>query len=416
MKNSKLFLLIFTMCLTTGCNKTNTEVEETPEEITYTRHIPSSWKPEENGRMFDENPLEQWYNYCSSIFVEDDGYAYCYYCRNVSSGNPSADRIWMRKGAKNKDDVWYWSEPMMMLDIRDVGWDKKGQCDPKVIKGEFHYNNAEYKYLMSYLGGAGDGDANYGCTFGYAVSKSPEGPWIRVDEISPRIPFSEIYINPTSSSQLWGIGQPSMISCDKKGKVLVFYTKHLGYQIETGTDWTTIVERWDFSNLNNAKMEWSYMLRGYGLERRTGGEDTITNADFMYDPNRSILYLVTDVHPFGIGYGLEGRDYPENIPLLGRLSYADLNFEGDILGDSIAKTNGVLHWIDIKQLSPLDDGFERHSNQGFYTDPYGWMLYKNKIEWSYTVSRTTEYNALSENWFTLRIHRYELDISKGLGK
>ena len=378
-------------------------------------NIPKSYKPEENGLMFDENPFEQWYNYCASIFVED-GYAYCYYCRNVASGNPAADRIWMRKGVKNGKGVWYWSEPSLMMETRTEGWDKKGQCDPKVIKGEFKYGNEKYNYLMSYLGGAGDGGDNYGCTFGYAVSQNPEGPWTRVDEISPRMRFQDIYVNPSASSQLWGIGQPSMISCDKKGKVLVFYTKHLGYQLETGTDWTTVVERWDFSDLKNAKMEWSYYLRGYGLQRRSGTEDTITNADFMYDPYRSVMYLVTDVHPFGIGYGINGRDYPENIPLLGRLSYADLNFESDILGDSIARTDGILHWTDMKQLSQLDDGFERHSNQGFYTDPYGWMLYKDKIEWSYTVSKTTEYDAKSDNWFSLRIHRFELDISKGLNK
>lgn len=401
MKKRILFLLSITVCLTAGCAPSETR---TP--------IPRDWKPEVDGRMFDESPFEKWYNYCASIFV-DDGYAYAYYCRNVSSGNPAADRIWMRKGAKSKN-TWYWSEPSLMLEARQEGWDKKGQCDPKVIKGEFKYGEETYNYLMAYLGGAGDGEANYGCTFGYAVSKKPEGPWLRVDEISPRIPFAEIYENSYASNTLWGIGQPSLVSCDKKGKVLVFYTKHLGYQLETGTDWTTYVERWDFSDLHNAKMEWSYPLRGYGLERRTGGEDTITNADFMYDPIRSTLYLVTDVHPFGIGYGLEGRDYPENIPLLGRLSYADLNFETDLLGDSIAQTNGILHWIDIKQLSQLDDGYERHSNQGFFTDAYGWMLYPNKIEWSYSVSRTTTYNSASENWFSLRIHRFEIDLSKGI--
>lgn len=94
----------------------------------------------------------------------------------------------------------------------------------------------------------------------------------------------------------------------------------------------------------------------------------------------------------------------------------NINFENEILGDSIAETNGILHWIDMKQLSQLDDGFERHSNQGFYTDPYGWMLYQDKIEWSYTTSKTTLTDERSENWFSLRIHRYELDISKGLNK
>lgn len=310
MKSKMLLILLAISSLLVGCSPNNTP-----------SNVPDGYLPEIDGLMFDESPFEQWYNYCSSIFVED-GIAYCYYCRNVASGNPAADRIWMRKGVKG-DNVWYWSEPTLMLEARETGWDKKGQCDPKVIKGNFKYGDEEYSYLMSYLGGAGEGDANYGCTFGYAISKTPEGPWVRVDEISPRIAYKDIYVNPNASNTLWGIGQPSMISCDKKGKVLVFYTKHLGYQLETNTDWTTIVERWDFSDLKNAKMEWSYQLRGYGLERRTGGEDTITNADFMYDPYRSTLYLVTDVHPFGIGYGLEGRDYPENIPLLGRLSYAE---------------------------------------------------------------------------------------------
>lgn len=370
----------------------------------------SDMTPEyETGLMFDEKIGTSYYNYCNSTIVKGDD-AYLWYCRNRGSA-VQGDRIAFRQG-KKKNGVWHWSEPVYALDpAEETAWDCAGQCDPNVIKGEFNYENKKYEYLMAYLGG--DGAGNYGCTFGFAVAESIYGPWKRVHTISPLISFTDLYPNAGNldpeQSYLWGAGQPSMISADKKGRILLFYTYHTDVDLGTDTSWTVVAERWDFSDLDNPVQEFSVKMRARGLKRRTGAEDTFTNADFMYDPERQVLYVATDVHPFGLAYK-DGDAYPDNMPNIGRIAYADLTLENEsVVGDTLNLTDGDMLWTDIIQISKENTGCSRNSNLGFFRDEYGYMAYPDKLEWGFSSSATSpvEDNSL---YYTWRIYRYEYEL------
>lgn len=356
---------------------------------------PKGNKESENGLLFDEAEFSRIYNYASTVVVEDN-VSHIWYCSNRSSSS-SGDHVFYRKGVKHKGD-WYWGEKQLVLSPGVAGeWDSANVCDPSVIKGDFKYQGETYSWLMAYLGCRTYG--NFENSFGFAVANSPEGPWKKVTTkaLAPMYDFYSLYPGGGDNMQLWGTGQPSIVSADKSGKVLVFYTKHFD------PEWGQMAERWDLSNLDNPVCEFSTRLEATGLvQRNSTQEDYITNADFMYDPYRNVLYTGTDVHPFG-------PDYPNNIPTVGRVAYADLtNDIGEVIGDSI---KDGLYWHEIEQLSEEATNNKRHSNLSFYRDAYGWMVNPNEIEVIYATSQTKDV----EDWaliYTWRLYRYSLYLGK----
>ena len=361
-----------------------------------TPKIPEGYVAEQdNGMMFDYPDFKKYYNYAPTLIVEGDK-AYLWYCTNIISA-VAGDHVAYREGVRIKNK-WYWSEQEIVLYPGNPGeWDCKHICDPSVIKGEFNYNGEVYNYLMSYLGCMTDG--NYENAFGFALSKQPQGPWVKVPEISPLIDFYEDY-GGTNGKMQWGTGQPSIVSVDKKGKVLVFYTKHT-YQ---DNGWGTMVERWDFSDLNNAKRDFVKYVPATGLYQKDGKTiDSITVADFMYDQYRNCIYVGTDVHPFGNGY-------PDNITDVSRVARLNLSSSEAVLGDTFQSSK--IKWEDLYHISQLDTGRGKNTNLGFYRDPYGWLPEKNRIE---TCVSAAENHLVSDSWqffFTLKLFRVEHELKQ----
>lgn len=349
--------------------------------------VPEGYTVEtEEGMMFDAEEYLYFYNYAPSVIVEDNK-AYVWYCTNLYSA-VAGDHIAYRKGEKIRGK-WYWSEQSIVLYPGERGeWDHKHICDPSVIKGEFKYQEKTYTYLMSYLGCMTDG--NYENAFGFAVAESIDGPWIRVPEVSPLIDFYGEYGGADGQSQ-WGTGQSSVVSVDKKGKVLIFYTKH-SYPYS----WGTVVERWDFSDLEHPEKEFSVHVKNTGLAQKDGNEDYITAADFMYDPYRQVMYVGTDVHPFG-------DLYPSNITDTSRVAQTSMA-QDSVLGDSFR--DGNVKWEDMFYVTEADTGRGKNTNLGFYRDPYGWLPAKDKMEVAVSAALASEYN--DWRWFfSLKLFRVE---------
>jgi hypothetical protein len=340
------------------------------------------------GPIFGEADFVSIYNYCPT-FLKDGADLHVWYCSNFAS-NANGDHIAYRKGIE-KDGVRYWGEKQIVFSPGEQGtWDAANVCDPSVIRGEFGYKGTAYTWLMAYLGCSTYG--NYENSVGFAVANAATGPWVRVPEVSPLYDFYTLYPNAANDQNQWGTGQPTVLSVDKKGKVLLFYTQNFD-----PPEWGQMVERWDFSDMEHPARDFSLRLPGKGLAQRDGKQDYITNADFMYDEKTGKLYVGTDVHPFG-------PDYPNNIPVVGRVAVTDL-WRGDaVLGDTL--NSGVTAtWKDVFQLSEALTGNKRHSNLGFIRDPYGYMPDSGKIDVTYTASDTLPY----EEWrliYTWRIYAY----------
>lgn len=271
-------LITAAACAATGCEEKKTMNTQIPEG--YVAEGSYAQTQEEKARMFDRQDVTYIYNYCPSVMQEGENIRHIYYCANIAD-RAVIDAIAYRRGIR-VEGVWYWSPEQIVLTPsektfdyktfdwdgvdwsaqdwdKDVAWDngawdRRHVCDPSVIKGEFAYRGENYSYLMAYLGCyVADRDNE----IGLAVSKSPAGPWVRVEYaadpekdvnhidglVSEKDPwtrgnrafiafdasFEEYYDSAAAQiAGAWGVGQPSLVSVDKKGKVLVFYTANGG--------------------------------------------------------------------------------------------------------------------------------------------------------------------------------------------
>ena len=336
-----------------------------------------------NGALFGEEEGMNMYNYCPSMFYEDDNTLHVYYCSNKISGNIT-DYVSYRKGIKVKDK-WYWSERQYVLGPTEGTWDARHTCDPAVIKGEFNYNGETYNYLMAYLGCVTNN--NMRNETGIAVAKKPEGPFIKVDEINPIAHVSD-------ELTTWGYGQPSLVSVDKKGQVLLFYTagEHDGTREK--------VERWDLSNLNDPKMEFSKYITSKGIyQLNSSRAGIISNADYAYDPINNEMYMISDTHPW------DSENEPVVLPLASRVAKLTEVDNGSKVGDTFISGEG--RWEYVAEINSQISGFNRNHNCCLVRDAYGHLRSSEQIEIAYTIS---EINYPAKSLWTYRLRRHVFDI------
>ena len=240
-------------------------------------------------------------------------------------------------------------------------WDSRHACDPSVVKGEFKFHGEEYNYLMAYLGCV-PSDCTQNET-GIAVSKTPDGPWIKCDfkedgvtKINPIVPFSDFSCNETS----WGTGQPSLVSVDKKGRVLLFTT--VGATNGTFTN----LREYDFSDIDNYKLlRERVSINIDGIRGSTGSASFINNADFGYDEVNKRIIMAKPRQFFGT----DGKS-PNFIADTIDVYYID-DTEGSEIGDVLfAGKNTTKIWKLIGSVNESLTGFLRNHNTGLVTDEY----------------------------------------------
>lgn len=347
-----------------------------------------------DGELFGDNIDEDFYNYCPTIMMEGNNVMHIWYCGNSISGRV-IDYIVYRKGILCGDGKWQFTEKEIILEPTPGTWDHVHTCDPSVVKGEFAYNNEHYDYLMAYLG-----CAEYNCTdneVGIAVAKSPSGPWIKIDSLNPIANYvnSEEY-----SPDMWGYGQPCVINIDKKGKVILFYTKG----VKSGT--STYLEEWDFSNLNQAIKLRETEIKNSGVVNAQGGADVINNADFAYDPVKHRIYCIKEDFPYPEDGGVNWIT-GSNV-----LMYMTLDKETGF--DRLFKD---YRWNICGKLSREATGNFRNHNAGIVTDEFGRIINPFEIPVVYTVcDPATDYPDWKSGgqWpalHTYRLHGYLFEVN-----
>ncbi len=410
----------------------------------YVAEGANAFSPEEEARMFDIPDAEYLYNYCPSIMQVSATERYIWYCTNLH--DMVIDAIGYRHGVKYKG-TWYWSPEEIALapseetldlgtfDFDGVGnveddvpwdngaWDRRHTCDPTVVKGKFNYKDKTYSYLMAYLGCyVADRDNE----IGLAVAENPAGPWTRVeyaadpseDEnhvdglVSARNPwtrrnrafirfdeqFEEYYQNDLERlNGKWGVGQPSMVSVDKAGKVLLFYTVNGGIG-------RVVADRWDLSDLEHPVLEKRETLVQRGITNYTNeyGTWACTNSDLAYDPVKDRFYMIGDGFPFL-------ADEPSYIAAYSYLGFLrNTAGEGSVLGDCFFGEPALRAcWNEVDFIDEYRTGYARNHNCGLVRDEYGWIPDPDTVEVGVTAS-----TAGSDFGYTYRISRYALDVSK----
>jgi len=349
-------------------------------------------------QLFGDDLNANFYNYCPTIMMEGNAIMHIWYCSNKTSGNVT-DYIAYRRGELQADGRWIFTEKSLVLQPTPGTWDERHTCDPSVIKGNFSYNATSYSYLMAYLGCVtNDSSRN---EIGLAVSQFPEGPWIKVAEANP---IANYYESPeyVPDQWTWGYGQPSLVSVDKAGKVLLFYTKG----IATGT--FEAAELWDLSDLNAPQKLSSANVSNAGIVNISGGADVINNADFAYDPYSKRLYVIKEDFPY------PSDENPTWITASNTIEYINLG-EESYPGESLFKGE-TLRWQKVGSIGPNETGFARVHNCGIMTDPYGWLMNPFQIPIVYTMS---DFSSDYPQWgsggqwpslHTYRLHGYLLEI------
>lgn len=348
------------------------------------------------GQLFGDDINQNFYNYCPTILIEGNNIMHIWYCSNEKSGNVT-DYVAYRKGILHGDGKWTFSEKQLVLSPGSGNdFDARHVCDPSVIKGEFKYNNTDYKYLMSYLGCY---TSNVTCNeVGIAVANKPEGPWVKVKEVNPICNYYNSTDFGSDGNNYWGYGQPSLVSVDKKGTVLLFYTKG----VKLGT--FTYVEKWDLSNLSNPKK------LDEGKLDDNGEIAQFNNADFAYDPVSKRIYTVKEDHVDG-WYPTDGG--VNWIPGSNSVFYTSMNSSDAQVGDTLFKNHS---WSKVITLNKALTGFDRVHNSGIVTDEYGWLMDYTSVPVVYTMSKLkTDYPNWSAGgqWpalHTYRMHGYSVSV------
>ncbi len=331
--------------------------------------------------------VDKYYNYCPSIMQEEDGTRHIYYCTNKVAGNVT-DYIGYRKGVL-QNGSYTWSEETIVLSPSSSGWDSRHNCDPSVIKGVFNYNNHEYHYLMAYLGCL-TSDSSHN-EVGIAVSDYPQSGWTKVESINPICHF----VGTTGySGWEWGYGQPSIISVDKLGQILLTYT--------TGErDGTYVrVEKWDFSNLNAPiKLAENAHLFVNGLTDINKSADyVLNNVDFAYDEASGRIYGIRDSHP-------NSSNNPEVATEIQLISLSK-NLSDSSVGGNLLSSSGS--WVVVDNIGVSKTGLERNHNAGLIRDEYGHLNNPLSLEIILTGASesSTTWGALS----TYRLYSYQVGI------
>lgn len=323
--------------------------------------------------LFGESLEENYYNYAPAILMEGNDTMHVWFCGNGESGNVT-DFIVYRKGKLQGDGTWIFSERELVLSSTQGTWDQRHVCDPTVIKGNFKYKGTDYGYLMSFLGCVtNDSSRN---EVGIAVSTKLEGPWVKVDEINPIANYyeSEEY---TDSQWTWGYGQPSLVSVDESGKVILFYTKG----VLSGT--FQQAELWDLSNLDNPVKLDETQITNAGVVNASGGADVINNADYAYDPVLKRLYVVKEDFPYVNNGGTNWLTGANTV------MYLNLNPEETFPMQTLFSSE-PLRWQVVKSIGTNETGHARVHNAGIVRNEFGWLMNPTQIPILYTKSDVSD--------------------------
>ncbi len=335
------------------------------------------------------------FNYCPAILQETvDGkeIMHVWYCTNKDDG-VIMDHIGYRKGEKQDNGKWIFSEQKIALAPTPGTWDSRHTCDPAVIRGKFKYKGVEYKYLMSYLGCTTE-DYQKNET-GIAVANAPEGPWVKINELNPIVPWYDDGNEATeqakyeawlgTSTIYWGTGMPALVSVDEGGKVILFYQSTL-----RGTG----VQSWDFSDLDNPKRDYTTSLSSNGVTNSRGLTCSIRIADFAYDPILKRFYVC----------GVTNEKEPADVTLTRVNSHSMVAFVDNVNSttDLVELLKGGLYkWTMAGYVGPSDTGWERNHNPGLVRNEYGYLWGSKEIG---VVVSTGHNDWNNENIFTYRLH------------
>lgn len=158
-------------------------------------------------------------------------------------------------------------------------WDGFHVCDPAVIEGEFRFEGEVFRYAMFYLGN--NVDASRDNQIGVAFAHRIDGQWKRYPQ--PIVPFPP--------RGFWGVGQPSVTTLDRKGRVLLFYTQGDGETV-------SFRREMDLSDMDRPRVGPAVPITNEGLTKTDGSPDYLNNFSIAYDRSRDRFIAIRGQRPY----------------------------------------------------------------------------------------------------------------------
>lgn len=303
---------------------------------------------------------ESRYSYCPSVLQQEDGSIHMFFC-----GNPNnlimVDNIYHIK--INPDGTKTSAKSVLQPGVSG-SWDDHHTCDPSVIAGDFTWDGVTYKYAMFFLSNM------YGVYYneiGVAFSnKLDTDSWVKYPEQIVKKTWSTPGDQSVGGSgKAWGVGQPSVVSLDGKGKVLLTYT--VGDIGGTRIVWSEA----DFSNMDNYTITSPQTIVQSGLKAIDNqSADYTCNADFAINKEADKIIMIRPVQP-------HPTDYPAYLNTSLEIDYMNLS-------DFMNQTGS---WKPIYRITPEDTGYPRNHNAALLRDNLGYLQDWEKPTFYFTVSK-----------------------------
>ena len=303
---------------------------------------------------------ESKYSYCPSALKQEDGSVHLFFC-----GNPEnqimVDNIFHIK--INPDGSQTAPKSVLQPGIADT-WDDHHTCDPSVIEGSFSWNNVTYKYAMFFLSNM------YGVYYneiGVAFSNSLDADsWVKYPKQIVRKTWSDDGDQEIGGGgNSWGVGQPSVVSLDKKGKVLLTYT--IGDIGGTRIAWAEA----DFSNMDSYTISTPMTIVQSGLLAIDNqSRDYTCNSEFAINQDADKIVMIRPVQPMP-------NDYPAYLNSALEIDYMNLS---DFMNQSGS-------WTPIYRITPDDTGYPRNHNATLLRDNFGHLQDWEEPAFYFTVSK-----------------------------
>lgn len=243
-------------------------------------------------------------------------------------------------------------------------WDDHHTCDPSVIEGSFSWNNVTYKYAMFFLSNM------YGVYYneiGVAFSNSLDADsWVKYPKQIVRKTWSDDGDQEIGGGgKSWGVGQPSVVSLDKKGKVLLTYT--IGDIGGTRIAWAEA----DFSNMDSYTISTPMTIVQSGLLAIDNqSRDYTCNSEFAINQDADKIVMIRPVQPMP-------NDYPAYLNSALEIDYMNLS---DFMNQSGS-------WTPIYRITPDDTGYPRNHNATLLRDNFGHLQDWEEPAFYFTVSK-----------------------------
>lgn len=300
------------------------------------------------------------YSYCPSALKQADGTVHLYFC-----GNPEnlimVDNIFHIK--INPDGTQTAAKSVLQPGVPG-SWDDHHTCDPSVIEGNFTWKNTTYKYAMFFLSNM------YGVYYneiGVAFSNDLDADsWVKYpQQIVKKTWSSEGDQEIGGGGKSWGVGQPSVVSLDGKGKLLLTYT--VGDIGGTRIVWAEA----DFSNMDTYSISTPQTIVQTGLKAIDNqSRDYTCNSEFAIDKDADKIVMIRPIQPMP-------NDYP---------NYLNSSLEIDYMNLSDF-TNQRGNWTQIYRITPDDTGYPRNHNATLLRDNFGHLQDWEEPEFYFTVSK-----------------------------